>query len=240
MKLPIRFCILFLLGCCYMQAQQLQTNYLKPYNEEKIQSYISEIKNKLIIYSGKEERVYPNYLVNHPYLDTDEYRIGTLCFDGLIYPDVKMRLNQHQDQLIVLSPDQRYNIIISDELIDYAIIDSLYIFCNKSGKQNTKLPEGYIVRLYGGKYPVVKKERFLLERTIEDRDIKMSFTKRTRYYICVDGVYHAVGSKGSVLKLFKSNKKQLNQFIKENKLNFRRSPELAIVSVVKYVETLNK
>jgi len=241
MKLTIYFCILFLLGCCdiKIKAQQLQTNP-KSFEEDKVMPYINKAKNQLIIYSGKEERVYPNYVLNHPYLDTNEYRVGTLSYDGLIYPNVKMRLNQHQDQLIVLSPDMRYNIILSDELIDYAIIDSLYLFYNRPDENISRLPEGYLVRLFDGRYPVLKKEKMFLNSAINDRVIEMSFTKRIRYYMCVDGVYHTVGSKNSVLNLFKSHKKDINQFIKQNKLNFKKSPEQALITVAKYVETLNR
>lgn len=65
-----------------------------------------------------------------------------------------------------------------------------------------------------------------------------SFSQSVKYYILKEGVYHAVRSKGSVLKVFKSKKKELARYIKQQKLDFRHAPEEAIVSVVREYERL--
>jgi len=236
----ITFLWLFFLLGGYLQAQQLIRNDSTPFGAEKemVISFVQSAENQLIIYAGKIEPFYPNYVVGHPYLDTNEFRNGILSYDGVVYPDIMLRLNLHTGQLTVSPPHRRNNVIIPSERFDYAIIDSLYIFYNKPEKDIPALSEGYVVRLHNGKYPVFKRERQFLNTSIKERVVEMSFNKRRSIYIYADGKYNQVNSKGALLKLFKSKKKELNQFIKQHRLNFKTSPESSIVAVTRYYETL--
>ena len=58
-----------------------------------------------------------------------------------------------------------------------------------------------------------------------------SFDQSVKYYIRKEGVYYTVRSKGSVLKVLKSKKKELD---------FKHAPEEAIVAVVRQYEQLNE
>lgn len=227
--------------CCLAGWQiQAQEPLVIPPNisiDEGIVSYMDYVGNQAVIYTGKEEAKYPTYILNHPYLDTNQYRKGTLGFDGLVYPNVKLRLNQNTEELIILSPDERFNTIVPTDRVDFAYIDSFYIFYNRPNS-GVPLPEGYYAMLHNGKYPVLKRETMFLSTTTKDMTIESSFVKRTRVYIYKDGKYNQVSSKRSVLKLLGSKKKELNRLIKLNRINFRNSPSDAIVAVVKLYEYL--
>jgi hypothetical protein len=67
-----------------------------------------------------------------------------------------------------------------------------------------------------------------------------SFQHTVKYYICKDDIYYPVKSKASVLKVFRSHKKELNDFIRAHRLNFRRQTEASIVAVVQQYESLSR
>ena len=67
-----------------------------------------------------------------------------------------------------------------------------------------------------------------------------SFDQSVKYYIRKEGVYYTVRSKGSVLKVLKSKKKELARYIKRRKLDCKHAPEEAIVAVVRQYEQLNE
>lgn len=239
MRRYVIYLILCLLGHSLQAQEIIHSNEVE--NTSRISSYLNTVGNHAIIYTGREEVKYPTYVLNHPYLDTNEFRNGTLSFDGIIYPDVKMRLNLHTDELTVFSYSNLFSIVLPSDRIDFATIDSLYIYYANPQKETLPFSKGYHVRIFKSKYEVWKRETMFMESKIKDMTLEYSFTKKRKFYIYKDGVYHTVSSKNSVLKLFDPAKKRdLKKYIKQHKLNFKRSPDEAIVSVVNYYEYLSR
>lgn len=234
--------LIFTMSAFHFQAQDKM--HLKEgfSGNNHINSYLQTVGNHAIIYSGQEEVKYPNYILNHPYLDTDKFREGTLSFDGILYPNVRMRLNLHKEELVVFSSDNRFSVVVPRNRVDFATIDSLFIFYNFPSKDEPQLPEGYHVRLYkGDKYEVWKRETMFLESKIKDMLVESFFTKRRKHYLYTDGKYYPAGSKRALLGLLDSaKKKEIKKYIKQQKLNFKKSPDEAIVSVINYYETLSR
>lgn len=231
-------CVFCLLFGWQMQAQQ---SHIPPSDTPKdadVEAYLTYAGSQAVVYTGREEPKYPTYVLNHPYFETHEYRDGLLSFEGLVYPNVKLRLNQETEELILLSPDGRFNVIVPAERVDYAYIGPYYISYYR--EDDGVLPKGCYVWLHNGKYPVLRRETVFLSSNTNEMQLEYSFTKRIRFYIYKDGVYKQVKSKGSVLKLFKSKKKELKALIKEHGLNFNSEPDKAITAVVKLYEYLEQ
>ncbi|GHU16486.1 hypothetical protein FACS189441_8450 [Betaproteobacteria bacterium] len=205
--------------------------------------YLLHTGGSAVIYSGKEEANYSR-MREHPYLDTQQYREGTVWFDGRLYPGMQMRLNVYTDELILLAPGNPFGVIAPSERVDSAFFPAYAVFYNLPVREQVKaqqcLPDrGYYARLYNGAYPVWKRQTKHLEKITNGMNIEQIFTPRTRFYIYKDGRYQSVGSKGSILKLFASKKKELNLFIRQQQLDFRGAPDDVIVRLVTYYESLN-
>jgi hypothetical protein len=201
-------------------------------------AYLARTEALAVIYSGKGEDNF-SHVREHPYLDTKQYREGTLCFDGRLYPRVMMRLNIYTDELVVLSPDSRFSVVVPPERVDSAAFSSYTVFRNEPEQTQAGLPDrGYYVRLYNGAHTVWKREVKYTDRVTNGMDIEAIFVSRTRYYICKDGRCQNAGGKRSLLKLFAPKKKELNLFIKRQELNFRNAPDEAIVRLTTYYESL--
>lgn len=124
--------------------------------------------------------------------------------------------------------------------VDYAEFHGYDIFYRYPDERSGNLPEGYYLRLYEGKCTVLGKWSCILSKTIKDMKLDESFDQSVKYYIRKEGVYYTVRSKGSVLKVLKSKKKELARYIKRRKLDFKHAPEEAIVAVVRQYEQLNE
>ena len=209
--------------------------------DERSRLYLDVAKNHASIFSGKEEPKYIAKTVNHPYLDTDEFRMGTLCVDGCVYPNILMRLNQDIEELAVLSPNRIFSVQIPREQLDYAIIDSMYIVYKRPVSADGRvLPEGYYVRVYDGERQVWKRKVSFLNTRIVDRTVEYLFESSTKIYLYIDEVYYPVSNKRSVLKLFASKKKELEKMLKQSGINYGKNPEKAIVAIASYYDELNK
>ena len=210
-------------------------------NYDDVSTYINTLNDHSIIYTGKEEPRNRTKTLNHPYLITDEYRKGTLSFEGRVYPDIMLRLNQNISELIVLSPKGNLPVVIPRERLDYAVIDSFYIVYQKPlSLKGLMLPEGYYIRTYNGKCQVWNREVFFLSYFTEYFDLFYTFESTKRIYIVMDGVYYPVKNKRSVLKLFASRKKEIKEFIKQTGLSFRDNQENAIIAIAGYYDKLTK
>lgn len=202
--------------------------------------YASFAAGQAVIFHGKEQLKYSTSIKNHPYLKSDKYVPGNLCFEGILYDDVKMRLDLYKNELLLLSPDERYNIVLPSDRVDFAHFHGYHIFYHDpEGKENS-LPEGYYLRLHDGRCTVLEKPSCAFSKQIKGLEVEESFDQSVKYYIQKEGAYYPVGSKGSVLKVFKERKKELARYIKQEKLDFRHAREEAIVAVAREYERLNE
>ena len=133
--------------------------------------------------------------------------------------------------------------IVSTDLIEYAQFPEYTLIYNRQSPNNevktgSALPPGYYARMMTEKYPVYRREIRYPKRNVDGMQVEWIFNIQTRLYIYKDGKYHSVGSKGSVLKLFKDKKNELNRYAKQTGLNFGNDRVNAVVALVRYYESI--
>jgi hypothetical protein len=208
-----------------------------------ISEYLLRSGAEAVVYSGKVESPYPG-MTGHPYMDTDEYREGTLWFDQRLYPAVLLRLNTHTDEIALLSPDRSCSVIVPSDRVDRAVLPEYTIVRHHQAdkedvKQRRALAEGYYAYVHQGKFPVIRREVRYPDQKVNGMQLERTFALQSRTYIYKDGIYHAAGSKGNVLKLFGDRRRELNRYIRQEGLDFRNNRLGAIVALVRYYESLS-
>lgn len=232
------FYMLCLLYGWQVAAQELTVAERLP-ADGKEGRYLDKAANQSLVYSGELEPRYLNRIEGFPYLDTNEYRKGTLAFDGVVYPGVEARLNVHLDKLVVLSPDRRLHVILPTDRIGFVRFPEYDLYFMEPVGDKGSLPKGFYARLHDGKYPLWKRSTKQLERRMEGLTMTDRFTEKTSYYICKEGVYYPVSGKRSLFNVFKENKNELKRYMKERKLSFGDERERSLIEVMEYCETLN-
>ncbi|MDR1357141.1 MAG: hypothetical protein LBJ58_05670 [Tannerellaceae bacterium] len=191
------------------------------------------------LYTGKMPLPYAAYFTNYPYLKTAGFTAGELSFGGIAYTGVRMRLDVYRDRLLAVPEAGGYEVILPQEQVGHALLHGYHIFYHRADSLENCPPEGYYLLLHDAGCRALARVTCSMREVSKDGETTGWFRFATRYYVLKDGVYHAVGSKGSVLKVFASHRRELSRFISERRLNFRRNTEEAIVSVVKQYELLN-
>ncbi len=245
---------LFMFTFLQSNAQILPKEQSKDLVDNCAKAYIESLGEQSILFYGKEQLHLP-YNLKNPYLKAKEiqmrvvdgevlevtnssgYHQGRLVYDGVVYPQVTMRLDLYKNELIAMSPVLNNNIVLDPLKVGYASLYDYHIVHLQYNSLKKSLPEGYYLQLYFGKYPVYKKYFYTLDKTPVSASLKESL----KYFVYKDGVYHTIKNKGSLLKVLKSNKKELEQYMRDNKLSFgQNSIENTFVLVVKQYEKLNK
>jgi hypothetical protein len=203
-------------------------------------AYMGEVKEYATLYSGREQIPYPAHFLNHPYLHTSDFVPGTLCYNGVLYKDIPMRLDMFREELIVRSTDKPFNIVLEYEKLDYAQIgESLLLSSYDKTWQNR--PAGkYFVLLYENRHTVLKQYVVSYVERIDRIRVEASFKILERYYICKDGTMYPVKNKKTALSVFADRKEELARYIREHKLKFGKQPGQAIIALVEQYENLSK
>ena len=189
------------------------------------QDYFSSASDFARLYVGSVEPQYPAWLWHDiPYYkgNTNTYK-GRVSYYGVVYDDVQLRFDQLEQRVVVQSPVGNVFCVPYQKYIDWFEMD---------GYRYVHDPEDslrYAALLCDGSTNGV----LLYHSVWKSPDIDKSFgtdvfqktLSTNEHYTLVtpDGGLHRVKRTLDVTKLFPQQKKQMKQFVKQNRLSFSKN-----------------
>lgn len=228
---------IFITGQVFAQSENKTTSKPPP---NAVDEYLWAAENWAVLYNGRQQSLYPSHMANHPYLIEEDYYQGVISYDGIEYPNILMRLDLYKNELIVCSPNKMLDIVLQNDRIDFAKLHTYHTIYYQTENLKGAPPNGFYSILYSNDCVVLSKNNCSLTEIRKDEILTGTFNKSTRYYIKKDDVYYTVRNMNGVLSVFKPYKKELKQYIKNNRINFKKNPEQAIVDVVKQYESIKR
>ena len=224
---PALICISLLLLCNGLHAQT------------STPAYQQKAGNFALAFSGVIEKGYRVGYVNTPYYP-EEYTSGSFVYRGVAYTGVKLRTDCHTKRLVALSPDGKFNRVLSPDEVDRAVIGSTQ-FVYFSVRQATP-GEGYYAALYEGKGFSIYKQIYVsnINREPSGRVMLQKFSLKERLFLLKDGKWNSLSGKSSFIKHFKNHKDALNDYCKAQNLRFGKDNEADWTILATYCETLMK
>ncbi len=201
--------------------------------EDAFQKFRKEAEDYSRIYSGKTALSYSRLqYANHPYWETEEYRKGTLSYQGRIYTDVLLRYDSYQEVLNILT-NKRVSILVEIRNVDWFILNEVRF-----------VPQG-------DRYLMIHHDSANLQLTstikssygnekIKENMSYRNFATKEQYVLTVNGIQYAVKKLNSFIKHFPNYKKQLKKYAKDQRLDFNKQRRQALTALAKYAETLIK
>jgi len=203
--------------------------------DSPVANYLQQAGDFAILYNGRIEPFYSLLTYESlPYYKSSDFAEASFIYKDNYYPNQKARLDLYREQLVLLPPEKRYGIIISSQYVSKVFIyGKTFVFLNSPKEDGIK--KGFYIQLFeGNKIKLLCKESYLPQQ----KQITYSFDHKVIYYILYDDKYHNVKNKNSFINLFPEYKKQINQYVKDKKLNFRMNPEHSFTSLAVYCEHL--
>ncbi len=218
----------FVFACFMMIVQNL-----------KAQEYFSSASDFARLYIGEVE---PQYLVSAwrdiPYYKgtTDLYE-GRISYHGVVYDHVKLRFDQLEQRVVILSPIGNVFCIPEQEHIDWFEMDGQRFVHDPEDDSRfaALLSDGSAngTRLYHSVWKVLNGES-----TFGERKYRKYLAIKEHYTIVTpdDRVYH-VRSASNIAKIFPEQKKEIKQFTRQQQLSFTKN--MREYSLMRVVENLN-
>jgi len=170
---------------------------------------------------------------------SDRFEKGNLLYRGKWYYDVLLNLDAQRDELYVVDFSRGFPVVVNKNFVDSVFIGAGggHWFVRLAQKSNPVISSGYYEVLYSGKVMLYKKIRKQFnQKTSNDKRLLKWFTLSEGFYLYKNDRWYRVGSKGDLQKIYAQQKRDIDLFLKRERVDFRRDKTQALVYTITYLE----
>jgi outer membrane receptor for ferrienterochelin and colicin len=159
---------------------------------------------------------------------------GRISYSGVVYDDVLLRFDQYRQRVVVLSPGGLVFCVPDQEFVDWFEMDGhRYVHNPKDSSQYAALLcDGSTngIRLYYHEWKIYNGSKKLVG---EKRSVMTLRSQNFYSLMTPDGMMYPVKRASDVARLFPEQKKQIRQFVRQNRLSFsKRERETSLTKLV--------
>lgn len=208
-------------------------------NAKKV--YWQYLSPSATLYNGPE---YVDYVYSlkdtHPFFETNSLKNGSVLYDGVLFKDVPVMYDIVKDQVVINDPFGVYKITLINERISEFSIET-HRFVRLTEDEKNVVSTGFYEVLYDGSVTAYKKNlKKLKEETSMIEGLKRYTVEADLFYLKKDGKFYSISSKSNFLSLMKDHKTEVAQYIRKNKLSFKKDKTSTIAKVCTYYDQLKK
>jgi hypothetical protein len=201
---------------------------------QAIDYFNKTIDDQSELYNGAQYELYPPANKGTFYFQDKNYCVSSLIrYDGTWYKNIPVLYDIYNDVMISVSGSNLY-ILRTGKVSDIYLLNHHFIYL---AEDQGILTPGYYDQLYEGRSQVLVKRTKLID---ESKSTETVYEDKFDIYVKKDNKYYPVYSKGSLMDIFKDKKKELNQYLKDNKINYNKDKEGAVARLTGYYDLINK
>lgn len=184
------------------------------------------------LYNGPRYHIYDSRSKDHQFFQSEDWSNGSISYDGQSFEAVPMLYDIVKDKVVIKYLGRSGLIQLQSERIkDFSYINHRFIRIEENKEAGLNLSTGFYDLLYDGKTQVLAKRMKQRQEQIENNKVNVYFLEKTFFYIKKDGVYHQIHSKMAALNLFDDQKKALKKHLRDQRINYRKAKEKALVQM---------
>jgi len=233
-------CILLI----YLPSQQIKAQVFEDSTfaqrvSKVIDVYYRALGEESPLYNGSEYIEYAFTIQEgHPFFESPVWAPGDIQFEGMTFHDVPMLYDIIKDLVIIQDFHKQNKInLAADKIQEFTL--SGHTFVHVVHDASNEVRTGFYDRLYNGKIELLaKREKKILEK-MANLQISNVVIGENIYYVRKNGVYYLVKNKRTFLDVLKNKKKEVQQYLKKNKIRFKDNFEKAMTVAVTYYDQLN-
>ena len=193
------------------------------------------------LYNGPQYFVYDSPAEEHQFFLSEEWKIGSVFYDGQLFREVPLLYDIVKDQLVARYKQGFGNVALQNQKVGYFTLpDHRFVRVEADTGRVEGLRTGFYDQLYDGKVKVVAHRAKERQQDLTERKVIINFPQKDVFYLYRDGKYHPVRTRKSVLSYLEDQKRPLKQYLRQQKLNFRDNREATILGLAAHYDKLTK
>ena len=198
------------------------------------------------LYNGSEYAYFEYYPFEinegHPYFLSKYFNQGSLYYNGILYKNISLLFDLIQDLVLIHDPSTKYIIKLYTPQIDwFTISGNTFIHLRADSCSNVVMKDGFYQVLCKGNTGLYKEITKVLKESLTSvTGIDRRVDETDYYFIQKGGRYYSIKNRKALLLVLNDKKKEVQQFIKKNRLNWKRDKENTLIQTITFYDALNK
>ncbi|MBL7763564.1 MAG: hypothetical protein JNL23_09105 [Chitinophagaceae bacterium] len=200
--------------------------------------YVDSIGENLRLYNGTQFTTAYKSNLGHPFFEDANPQAGTIFYGGTSYSGTKLLYDIIRDEVICVNKFKNDEIIklIPSKINWFTLQQHLFVHLLKDSNDTNFPGNGFYEQLYNGNMAVFKKvKKQFFESSKTDEPSK--YIQYNYYYIRKKNKYHLIDNRRSLIAVCDDRKADVANFIRKERLNFKKDAATMIVRVIDYYES---
>lgn len=198
------------------------------------------IEKQSRLYNGIEHQGYSFKIKGHAYFLQKEMTKGTLVYDELEFANVSIMYDLLKEQVIIQHNNNFSKVgLVSEKVKEFTLYNHHFIRLVIDSASHSPLTTGFYDEVYKGHLNVLIRRTKWIEETVKD-ELEREFISLDLFYIQKAGTYYPIRNYKGLMAVLKDRSKEIKQYLRRNRIKYRKGPENAIVKAVVYYDSLNK
>ncbi|HZX74908.1 MAG TPA: hypothetical protein VFE57_10830 [Cyclobacteriaceae bacterium] len=224
---------------CHGQGAKQDTVFLSSSVKNTKALYEQWIGGQSRLYNGLATKGYSNDLDAEPYFAPD-WEDGSVYYDDELYVNVPLMYDQITDKVVTSHFYSHSEIELISKKVDwFSILGHTFIHLGRDQSREA-IPDGFYDLLHDGNVKLFAQRQKRIEEEIVMNKLTYQISATNKYFIYKDGAFIPVKKKSSVLAALSDKKKELQDYSKRNKLDFRKATETSILQMVRHYDQAAK
>lgn len=185
------------------------------------------------IYNGREHLGYAASIEGIAYYQTKEWLPGTIVYRGVYYPEVLLKYDLVQNEVIVKHFDGGIGItLFTPRIKEFSLAGKKFIHFTEN--KNSFPPTGLYEELEKGTISLyVNRSKSIFEST-SGLQIERKFIENDTYYALKDGIWYKIKKDGTLFDLVRDKKNEIKNDLKRKGLRYKRDQETTLKEIASY------
>lgn len=230
---------LVMTGC--LRAQQIfgdSALFVRAINDAK-NRYDMQMAGESAIYNGIRVYPYPPEIEGTAFFQSPDFQKATIVYGDVMYNNISMKYDLVKDEVVVSPEDKTWLLIslFSPRVSEFSFGTYKFVHLRQSDNLSS-LTNGFYEVIAEGKVTAFVRHKKSIYKKVVDNYLYQRFDEKIRYYLLKTGVYFSVRNANDLFDVVREHKKEVKQFLSQNKLKFRRNPGKTIYAAVELYNRL--